>query len=298
MGKPFLKWAGGKRQILDEIMFNLPKEISSINTYIEPFIGGGAVLFYLLDNYEFDEVHISDLNPELILCYKLLKSDAVSVASELDKIIENYPDQEKIDERKKTYYEIREQWNKSVGKIDNLTKIEKIKRVSQMIFLNRTCFNGLFRVNSKGEFNVPIGSYENPSFPSSSELLEVQKSLKNVTIHLSSFEKCLSWVKGTTFVYFDPPYRPISRTSQFISYSKNDFNDEDQKKLSNIFRKLDSKNVKILLSNSDPRNTDIDDLFFDELYQDFNILRINAKRSINSNPEKRGKITELLIKNY
>jgi len=298
MGKPFLKWAGGKRQVLDEIKLNLPENMDSINTYIEPFIGGGAVLFYLLDNYDFDEVHISDLNPELILCYEILKTDAGKVIDELKTIIERYPDYNKLEERKKFYYDIRSKWNKSVGMINDLSKSETIKRVSQMIFLNRTCFNGLFRVNRKGEFNVPIGDYKKPSFPSSSQLLEVQRSLENVTIHLSSFEECISWVRDSTFIYFDPPYRPISQTSQFISYSKNDFNDEDQKKLSHTFRNLDSENVKLLLSNSDPRNTDIDDLFFDELYHGFNILRIDAKRSINSNPEKRGKITELLIKNY
>jgi DNA adenine methylase len=167
-----------------------------------------------------------------------------------------------------------------------------------MIFLNRTCFNGLFRVNRKGEFNVPIGGYKKPSFPSNKELLDVQRSLKDVTIHLSSFEECTSWIKKSTFIYFDPPYRPISKTSQFISYSKNDFNDQDQKILSDTFRILDSKNVNLLLSNSDPKNTEPDDDFFDKLYSGFNIQRINAKRAINSDPNKRGEITELLIKNY
>ena len=296
MAQPFLKWAGGKRQLMKEIETRLPKNLESYNTYVEPFIGGGAVLFHLLEKYDFENVHISDLNPELILCYEMLKLDAKSVIKNLDKLIEAYP--EEIEDRKEVYYKIRTDWNEDVGNINSLSKSKKIKRVSQMIFLNRTCFNGLFRVNRKGEFNVPIGNYKKPSFPKAENLIAVQKALENVTIHLSSFENCESWVDKSTFIYFDPPYRPLSDTSHFVSYSKGEFDDENQKQLAHTFRSLDKKNVKVLLSNSDPKNTVADDEFFDELYSGFNIQRVSAKRAINSNPNKRGIITELLISNY
>ena len=296
MAQPFLKWAGGKRQLMKEIETRLPKNLESYNTYVEPFIGGGAVLFHLLEKYDFENVHISDLNPELILCYEMLKLDAKSVIKNLDKLIEAYP--EEIDYRKEVYYKIRTDWNEDVGNINSLSKSKKIKRVSQMIFLNRTCFNGLFRVNRKGEFNVPIGNYKKPSFPKAENLLAVQKALENVNIHLSSFENCESWINDSTFIYFDPPYRPLSETSHFVSYSKGDFDDEDQKKLAETFRSLDRGDVKLLLSNSDPKNTIADDEFFDELYSGFDIRRVNANRAINSNPDKRGLITELLITNY
>ena len=296
MAQPFLKWAGGKRQLMKEIELRLPEDLESCNTYIEPFIGGGAVLFHLLKKYDFENVHISDLNPELILCYEILKLDAKSVIKNLDKLIEAYP--EEIDDRKEVYYKIRTDWNEDVGNINSLSKSKKIKRVSQMLFLNRTCFNGLFRVNRKGEFNVPIGNYKKPSFPKAENLLEVQKVLENVTIHLSSFENCESWVDKSTFIYFDPPYRPLSDTSHFVSYSKGEFDDENQKQLAHTFRSLDKKNVKLLLSNSDPKNTVMDDEFFDDLYSGFNTQRVSANRAINSNPDRRGVITELLISNY
>ena len=296
MAQPFLKWAGGKRQLMKKIELRLPEDLDSCNTYVEPFIGGGAVLFHLLEKYDFDNVHISDLNPELILCYEILKLDAKSVIKNLDKLIEAYP--EEIDDRKEVYYKIRADWNEDVDNIKSLSKSKKVKRVSQMIFLNRTCFNGLFRVNRKGEFNVPIGNYKKPSFPKAENLLAVQKALENVTIHLSSFENCESWVDESTFIYFDPPYRPLSDTSHFVSYSKGEFNDENQKQLAETFRSLDEKNVKLLLSNSDPKNMVPDDEFFDELYSGFNIQRVSANRAINSNPNKRGIITELLISNY
>ena len=296
MAQPFLKWAGGKRQLMKEIELRIPEDLESYDTYIEPFIGGGAVLFHLLKKYDFENVHISDLNPELILCYEMLKLDAKSVIKNLDELIQSYPID--VEERKEVYYKIRADWNEDVGNINSLSKSKKIKRVSQMLFLNRTCFNGLFRVNRKGEFNVPIGNYKKPSFPKAENLLEVQKALENVTIHLSSFENCESWVDKSTFIYFDPPYRPLSDTSHFVSYSKGEFDDENQKQLAHTFRSLDKQNVKLLLSNSDPKNTVMDDEFFDELYSGFNIQRVSANRAINSNPDRRGVITELLISNY
>ena len=211
-------------------------------------------------------------------------------------MIESYPSEQ--EDRKQSYYAIREDWNSNVGKLSSLSKPKKARRVAQTLFLNKTCFNGLFRVNRKGEFNVPIGSYVNPSFPNSEDLLEVQKALQGVTIHLAPFEECESWVSKDSFVYFDPPYRPLSDTAHFVSYSKDDFNDRDQERLATLFRDFDQKGAKLLLSNSDPKNTVPDDEFFDNLYSGFSIQRISANRSINSVPEKRGQITELLISNY
>ena len=296
MAKPFLKWAGGKRQLISEIEARLPADIDKCRSYVEPFIGGGAVLFHLLEKRAFEEVHISDLNPELILCYRTLQVDAKGVIKHLSKMIESYPSEQ--DDRKDSYYAIREDWNSNVGKLSSLSKPKKARRVAQTLFLNKTCFNGLFRVNRKGEFNVPIGSYVNPSFQNSEDLLEVQKALQGVTIHLAPFEECESWVSKDSFVYFDPPYRPLSDTAHFVSYSKDDFNDQDQERLATLFRDLDQKGAKLLLSNSDPKNTVPDDEFFDNLYSGFDIRRISANRSINSIPDNRGPITELLISNY
>ena len=296
MARPFLKWAGGKRQLISEIENRLPADIDECTSYVEPFIGGGAVLFHLLQNRSFEEVHISDLNPELILCYRTLQEDATGVIKHLSKMIESYPSEQ--EDRKQSYYAIREDWNSNVGKLSSLSKPKKARRVAQTLFLNKTCFNGLFRVNRKGEFNVPIGSYVNPSFPNSEDLLEVQNALQGVTIHEAPFEECENWVSKDSFVYFDPPYRPLSDTAHFVSYSKDDFNDQDQERLATLFRDLDHKGAKLLLSNSDPKNTVPDDEFFDNLYSEFTIDRVSANRAINSKGLKRGPINELLIRNY
>lgn len=295
MAKPFLKWAGGKRQLIEEIEDRLPKNINEIETYVEPFIGGGALLFHMLENYNFKHVHISDINSELVLCYRQLQSSVDDVISSLEKLVDEFPSS--IEERSVYFYTIRELWNSNLD-IESMTDKEKSLRVAQMIFLNKTCFNGLFRVNKSGKFNVPTGRYKNPSFPSTESLKEVNQSLQGVIIHHASYEKCLDWVDDKSFVYFDPPYRPLSKTSSFISYSKGDFNDDNQIELASLTKELHRKNVSFLLSNSDPKNTVKDDEFFDELYRDFKIDRVFASRAINSNPNRRGKISELLIKNY
>ena len=296
MAKPFLKWAGGKRQLLGEISSRFPTDLEGYSTYVEPFVGGGAVLFHLLDKYEFDEVHIFDINPELTLCYEMLKNSAEKVWNQLNSMINEYPPRG-TDEQKEYYYSVRRAWNDGVPKLETMSKPNKVKRVAQTIFLNKTCFNGLFRVNSKGEFNVPIGSYKNPSFPSKQDLLEVQSALEKVTIHLGSFEECKKFIDENTFVYFDPPYRPLSETSHFVSYTKGAFDDDDQKRLAAFVQEVNDVGAKFILSNSDPKNTVSDDEFFDELYSDFKIDRILCNRAINSKASKRGAITELLIGN-
>ena len=294
MAEPFLKWAGGKRQLINEIEWYLPKDIHKMDTYVEPFIGAGALMFHVLDNYNFKNIHISDINSELILCYEQLKLSADEVVKELQMIITNYSASGKKEDY---FYDIRKEWNANIGLKDSSLS-SKFKRVAQIIFLNKTCFNGLFRVNSKGEFNVPYGKYKNPSFPTEQSLIEVHKALQKVTIHNSSYEESINWIKDKTFIYFDPPYRPISKTSSFVSYSKGDFNDENQKELATFVGKINKLKVKFLLSNSDPKNTNKNDNFFDDLYNNFRIERIGASRAINSDPKKRGKISELLIRNY
>ena len=295
MAKPFLKWAGGKRQLISEIEKRLPSHINEIETYIEPFIGGGALLFHMLENYNFNQIHISDINLELVLCYRQLQSSVDDVISSLEKLVNEFPSS--TEERSDYFYKIRDLWNSNLD-IESMTDEERSSRVAQMIFLNKTCFNGLFRLNRSGKFNVPTGRYKNPSFPSAESLKEVSHALQGVVIHHASYEKCLDWVDDKSFVYFDPPYRPLSKTSSFISYSKGDFDDDNQIELASLTKELHKKNVSFLLSNSDPKNTVKDDEFFDELYSDFKIDRVFASRAINSNPDRRGKISELLIKNY
>jgi len=295
MAKPFLKWAGGKRQLITTIEGVLPKNIEVLDTYIEPFIGGGALLFHFLEKNQFKNWHISDINPELILCYKRIKDSVKLVNTALNSLISEYPTDN--ESRATFFYEIRSQWNSNLD-IENMSKKKQCERVAQTIFLNKTCFNGLFRLNRKGEFNVPTGKYVNPSFPSNNDLIAVSKALSNVKIHLGAYDSAIDWIEGETLVYFDPPYRPLSKTSSFVSYSKGDFNDEDQNNLAEFCNTLNDRNVKFILSNSDPKNTVPDDDFFDDLYSNFTIQRVHAGRAINSNPEKRGKITELLVRNY
>lgn len=290
MAKPFLKWAGGKRQLIQEIEANLPPDLDNLESYIEPFVGGGALFFHMMKTQNFQKTHILDINPELILCYRILKSDASAVVNHLSGLVKDYPTDE--DKRKEYYYEVRENWNKGVGRVSKLTKNKKARRVAEMIFLNKTCFNGLFRVNRKGEFNVPAGNYEKPSFPSSEDLYEVQEALSNTSIHLGSFEKCEKLADKNSFIYFDPPYRKITDSS-FVSYSKEDFGEEEQISLASLYRRLDSKGAKLILSNSTRG-----DRFFVELFKGFTINYVKARRSINSVAEGRGPVDELLITNY
>lgn len=288
--KPFLKWAGGKTQLIQEIEKNLPIEIrmGKIKKYVEPFVGSGALFFYLVSKYNFDEIYINDANKELINTYKVIRNDAETLVKELEKLQRQYVflDEEK---RSELFYEIRDLYNHK--------KTNEILNATYFIFLNRTCFNGLYRVNSKGKFNVPFGKYTNPKICDSENLLNVSKLLKNVKILNVDFEDTEKYIDSDTFVYFDPPYRPLNITSSFNSYSKDEFNDETQKRLSEFYRRLNRSGAKLMLSNSDPKNTNENDNFFDSLYSGFRIERVDAKRMINSNATKRGSIKELLIIN-
>lgn len=289
--KPFLKWAGGKGQLIDEIEKFYPFD-NKINKYAEPFIGGGAVLFDILNKFELEKIYISDVNIELLNCYKVIKEKVQKLVDKL-KVFENEFLVKDKEDRKIYYYEKREQFNKL--KLENNS--EEVKRAALMIFLNRTCFNGLYRVNKKGLFNVPMGDYKNPKICDEENLINISKKLKNVDIIYGDYKKSYDFIDKNTFVYFDPPYRPLNQTSSFTSYTEYTFEDKEQIELSEYFKLLNEKGAKLLLSNSDPKNENIEDNFFDDLYKEFNINRIEANRSINSNGRKRGKITEILVNN-
>ena len=292
--KPFVKWAGGKNSLIPQLTKYYPFELKNgtIERYIEPFVGGGAVLIDILQKYEVKEAYAFDINKDLINCYNVIKTNVENLIQELDKkekkflILNN-------DARQQYFYDIRAKYNSYT-----LNEDIDVKRASEFIFLNRTCFNGLYRVNKDGKFNVPCGKYKNPTICDSNNLRNLSNLIKNVTFEYADYKKSESFVNENTFVYFDPPYRPLSITSGFTSYTKEDFNDDNQKELANYFYKLDLKNAKLMLSNSNPKNVNKDDNFFENIYKGFVINEVSAKRMINANAKGRGEISELLITNY
>lgn len=290
--KPFIKWAGGKSQLLHEIRKYYPFD-EKINRYCEPFVGAGAVLFDVLNSFDLKEVFISDINKEAINSYKVIRDDVENLIELLEEFQNEYKDLTH-EERKAIYYKNREEFNR----LKVLKNSDSLKRAALFIFLNKTGFNGLYRENMRGLFNVPIGSYKNPKILDKENILNVNKKLQNVEIIYGDYKKSADFIDENTFVYFDPPYRPINSTSNFTSYSKDSFNDENQIELAEFFKKMDKKSAHLLLSNSDPKNYDLNDDFFDDLYKGFNIKRVVAKRFINSDKNNRGFVYELLINNY
>ena len=294
VAKPFLKWAGGKGQLLNKFEEMYPQELinGEIDTYIEPFVGGGAVLFDVLQKYKVKKAVIVDLNKELINCYRCIKADANELINHLKTLQSEFLPLS--DENRKDYFlKVRNRYNEIHlnGKYD-------FEKAADFIFLNKTCFNGLYRVNSKGEFNVPFGKYKNPLICDSENLILINKLLQNVEIRFGDYSICEEYVNEKPFIYFDPPYRPLIENSSFVGYDKSGFNDNNQKELAEFVKKLDKQNCLVMLSNSDPKNTNPDDNFFDELYKGFEIDRIFAKRMINCQADKRGDITEIVVRNY
>jgi len=266
---PFLKWAGGKRQLLSQIDLYIPK---SFNKYIEPFVGGGALFFYLLPK----NAILNDINQDLINTYRVIKENV----SELITSLKKHKNEEEY------FYKIR-----SVDRnLDEFKTWSDVEKASRIIYLNRCCYNGLYRVNSKGYFNAPFGKYKNPKICNEENLKLVHKVLKDVKLMNTSFELCLNYAKKDDFIYFDPPYVPISESANFTSYTKSSFKKKDQIKLFNVFKELDQKGCKLLLSNSYNE-------FILKLYKNYQINIVYAKRAINSNPDKRGEIKEILIIN-
>lgn len=292
IAKPFLKWAGGKTQLINNIEKALPKDISRDKfTYIEPFVGSGAVLFWMINNFpNLEKAVINDINEDLINTYKTIASRPSELISILQVLQNEYHALEGNEENKKLYY-----YQKRA--LYNARKEEQSGQAALFIFLNRTCFNGLYRVNRKNEYNVPMGGYKRPTICDKENILAVSEALQKVEILCGDFEQTLNFADQNTLFYFDPPYKPLSETSSFNSYAKDEFNDSEQIRLRDFCNKLDILNHTWILSNSDVKGKDENDNFFDDLYSDFNIQRVEAKRSINANPEKRGKLTELLITN-
>jgi DNA adenine methylase len=297
---PFLKWAGGKSQLIEKIEEHLPIPLKQgrIKKYIEPMIGGGALFFHIAQKYNIPELFISDINEDLILCYQTIKKYPEELIKELAELQRHY---HKLDDAKQSvlFYQIRNDFNKEKVEFNYKDPNNSwINRTKQIIFINRTCFNGLYRVNSSGLFNVPFGKYKNPNFVFADNIRAVSNLLQKTTITHASYDYYENIIDNNAFVYFDPPYRPLTKTSSFTTYANSNFNDDSQIKLAEYFKKLNMKSAYLMLSNSDPKNTDENDNFMDSIYRDFHIDRISAKRNINSKATKRGMINELLIRNY
>lgn len=277
IAKPFLKWAGGKRDLVDFIIKFMPKEFSA---YFEPFLGGGA-LFFTLKNQgllENKKVILNDKNKELINAFKVLKNKPNTLLEHLKNLQENHS--------KEQFYQIRHLDRKA-----DFSKLDKIFRAARFIYLNKTCFNGLCRYNAKGQFNTPLGSYKNPKIYDEDLMIKAYTALQKVSILENDFELAIKEAKSGDFVYFDPPYFPLNKTSSFTSYTDN-FLQKEHLRLFESFKRLNSKGVKVLQSNSNSP-------FIKELYKDFEIIELKAKRAINCKGDKRGEISELLIKgNY
>jgi len=288
--KPFVKWAGGKSQLLKYIRNKYPERIER---YCEPFVGGGAVLFDILENFKPKEVLINDINPELINTYIQIKENIEDLMHKLSDIQETYHNMD--DQQRKIYfYKKRIYFNNCIkGKAGTDTE-----KAVLFIFLNKTCFNGLYRVNGKGEFNVPVGSYKNPLICDTENLRLINKLLKSVKIKCGDYSQCIDFIDDKTFVYIDPPYRPLTETSSFTSYTKDKFGDDEQISLVKFVDVINDKGAKIIASNSDPKNINDDDNFFDDLYAKYYVSRVPAKRMINSKSNNRSCVNELLIYNY
>ena len=274
--KPFVKWAGGKRQLISVLSENLPK---TMGTYFEPFLGGGALLFHILSERNDQRCGISDLNSDLVLTYTTIRDKPEDLISSLKNHAKNYQK-----DSKSYYYFVRESNPRSA-----------IEKTSRLLFLNKTCFNGLYRVNSKGKFNVPLGKYTNPNIVNEDNIRSVSHVLQSrkISINCRDFESVLDDAKKGDLVYFDPPYQPVSDTSNFTSYTHKSFTVKDLKRLGDLCFQLNSKGCNVMLSNSN--SPEVEKLF---TKKEWNIQKIEANRSINSNSRKRTGHYELLIKNY
>lgn len=285
--KPFIKWAGGKSQLLNEIRNKYPQKIKR---YCEPFVGGGAVLLDVLANFSPTEVIINDINSALINTYQQVQTNVEALISQLDEMQSEFWEAD-AEARKNIYTKKRERFNSFIN--NNCPD-----KAALFIFLNKTCFNGLYRVNSKGLYNVPMGAYKKPPICDAENLRYISRLLQGVRIHCGDYKDCADFIDSNTFVYIDPPYRPLTVTASFTSYNENEFGDKQQIELGQFVDQITQKGAKVVASNSDPKNADENDEFFDDLYAEYKIDRVSAKRMINSNGKSRGAINELLICNY
>lgn len=268
---PVVKWAGGKRQLINDLLEYMP---DFYNNYFEPFIGGGALFFEL----QAENAYISDINDELINLYKVIQNDVYTLIRSLEKHSKNFS---------KEYF----LYLRNLDRLPDYETLSEVEKASRFIFLNRTCFNGLYRVNSKGHFNVPFGKYKNPRIVDEQNLINCSFLLKKTKIQKADFNEILNYVQKNDFVYFDPPYVPLNDSSYFTSYTKEGFTWKDQEKLKKLCDKLTTKGVRFMLSNSDTEETR-------KLYSKYEIITVYANRNINANGDGRGKITEILVRNY
>ena len=291
--KPFVKWVGGKGQLIDQLEALLPVDFDNWEnvTYIEPFVGGGAMLFYMLQRHKnIKHAVINDINKDLITCYRTVRDNVEVLIAELYKVQKQYYALKTMEEKREMFMAVRERYNEK--------NLEPIENTAIFIFLNRTCFNGLYRVNKKGLFNVPYGKYLHPLICDEETLRVDSNLLKRVRILEGDFERTLKYAQNRTLFYFDPPYRPLCDTSSFNDYTKESFNDDSQIRLKKFCDKVVSEGYSFMLSNSDCKGKNEDDNFLDMLYSDYCIDRVLASRNVNANAAKRGKITELLIHSY
>ena len=295
--KPFIKWAGGKGQLLSQLDEHLPQQLDGRPfTYVEPFVGGGAMLFHMLKKHpEIRRAVINDINAHLVTAYRVVKEHPHELIERLSTLERQYNALDSEEAKKAFYLGAREIFNEE--------KLDEIDRAKYLIFLNRTCFNGLYRENAKGKFNVPLGRYLHPTICNAETIMADSEALNraDVIILNGDFTDTLNHLDedGMNFIYFDPPYRPLNTTSSFNSYVKETFNDNEQIRLRDFTRELDGRlGVYWMLSNSDCSAKNPEDTFFETIYNDFYIHRVYASRAINANPTKRGKLTELLICNY
>ena len=291
--KPFIKWVGGKSQLIEQLEALLPADFDKREnvTYIEPFVGGGAMLFYMLQAHpNIKSAVINDINSDLTTCYRVVRDNPAELIDSLSEIQKEYYALQTEEERKAMFMRMRDRYNtKTLGEIENSTLF---------FFLNRTCFNGLYRVNKSNKFNVPFGKHVTPMICDATTIYADSELLQNVEILNGDFEDTFKFITEETLFYFDPPYRPLSDTSSFNDYTKESFNDDAQRRLKRFCDKVHEAGCSFMLSNSDCLGKDEKDRFFDDLYRDYVIDRVWASRNINSVASKRGKLTEILVHNY
>lgn len=291
--KPFIKWVGGKGQLIEQLEQKLPADFDNWDnaTYIEPFVGGGAMLFYMLQKHpNIKRAVINDINSDLVTCYRTVRDNVEELIPALHDIQAQYYALQDMEAKREMFMAVRQRYNEK--------NLDPIENTAKFFFLNRTCFNGLYRVNKKGLFNVPCGKYMQPQICDEDTLRADSELLKRVEILEGDFENTLLYAQGKTLFYFDPPYRPLSDTSSFNDYTKEAFNDDSQVRLKDFCDKVVADGHNFMLSNSDCKGKNEADNFFDILYTDYYIDRVMASRNVNANGAKRGKISELLVHSY
>jgi len=299
--RPFLKWAGGKRRLIEQLTPLLPVGLHSghIDTYVEPFIGAGALFIHLAQNFPLRRFVISDVNKELYIIYRVIQRNAREIISQLTEIAEQFLPAT-VEKQQVMYYTIRDELNLARPQFDfTVYSPQWIERAAQLLFLNKTCYNGLFRTNKKGLFNVPFGRHKKPRIVKPDNILLISRLLRNVHILRGDFSSTLKYIDDRSFVYCDPPYRPLSTTANFTTYADRIFSDNDQKRLATFCHTIDKYiGAKFLVTNSHPANNIQEDAFMEQLFKGYSFTTVRASRPINSRAGHRGRIKELVVRNY